>query len=351
MRTKRIVTLALITIISILVMVYSNKTTNYSVINTKEIKQLVDKENKIILSEHNKWKAVLNLDKYDEDGKVIKYKIDEKNMPIGYVKQIKENTITNHLNTYKYKVEYYFDGIKNNKLTEIGEAKYNQVISTYIDKKGENSRYKLDKTENLGLKISNEEEKNIMKIYYISKKFNIKLEQTIEKIILDNQEKQIKSDICKLEIPKNEVIKNIKIYYKIKITNNSEIIGNTEIYEQIPNGYIVMQENQEWNLQNNILTKKVENLQIGETREFTIILSNANKSIVPTIINNVIAQNSTNKLDIEESTLEDNSQKTKCIISTSTGIRTKIILYITLFILTNLALILLILRHKKYKNQ
>lgn len=194
--------------------------------------------------------------------------------------------------------------------------------------------------------------KNPMRVQYeyMPLEFNIKLTQTIEKIIINNQEKQINNSIYKFEISKEQPENNIQIYYKIKVSNNSEIIGNTEIFDYIPSGYIALpEENPEWDIKNNIAIRMIENLQIGETREYAIILKNIQKNSVQTIENNVIAKNSTNKAKFSETTLEDNSQTTKCIISISTGIEkvNQKYIYIFLFISINIALILLILRHKK----
>ena len=92
-------------------------------------------------------------------------------------------------------------------------------------------------------------------------------------------------------------------------------------------------------------------MQIGETRKYTIILTKnrKEKTKTKTIENKVIAQNSTNKAGVDETTLEDNTQTTNCILSISTGIE-KIYnkhIYIILFICINIALILAILRHKR----
>ncbi len=68
------------------------------------------------------------------------------------------------LDNYEYTVEYYYDGIKDDTLTEKKNAKYQDKITTYTDKlkKG----YALEKTENLPLIITEKTEDNIIKIYY-----------------------------------------------------------------------------------------------------------------------------------------------------------------------------------------
>ena len=71
--------------------------------------------------------------------------------------------------TYSYTVEYYIDGVKNDSLTETGQAAYNAVISTYPDKCPAN--YRLDQTENLPLTIG--VSGNVIKVYYIKNVFTL----------------------------------------------------------------------------------------------------------------------------------------------------------------------------------
>ena len=68
-------------------------------------------------------------------------------------------------NGYRYKVEYYYDGIMDSSKTETHTAKYGEIISTYTDKN--KSGYRFEKTEYLPLTISDNESKNIIKVYYI----------------------------------------------------------------------------------------------------------------------------------------------------------------------------------------
>ena len=76
-------------------------------------------------------------------------------------------TVKNELKKYQYKVEYYYDGELDETQTETSEAKYGKTIEEYQDKVKEN--YVLAKTENLPLTITNDPEKNVIKIYYATK--------------------------------------------------------------------------------------------------------------------------------------------------------------------------------------
>ena len=66
---------------------------------------------------------------------------------------------------YGYKVEYYYDGVKDDKKTETGSAWCNDVIEEYIDKMPD-AGYEHEKTENLPLTIGTNESKNVIKVYY-----------------------------------------------------------------------------------------------------------------------------------------------------------------------------------------
>ena len=66
--------------------------------------------------------------------------------------------------TYGYTINYYYDGVLDSNETITGKAKPGEVISTYEDKL--RAGYGLDKIENLPLRISDSENKNIINIYY-----------------------------------------------------------------------------------------------------------------------------------------------------------------------------------------
>ena len=66
---------------------------------------------------------------------------------------------------YGYKVEYYYDDVKDDKKTETGSAWCKDVIEEYIDKTP-GVGYEHEKTENLPLTIKADESKNVIKVYY-----------------------------------------------------------------------------------------------------------------------------------------------------------------------------------------
>ena len=63
---------------------------------------------------------------------------------------------------YNYTVEYYFDGVKDESLTDTKEARKDSKIETYEDKIKEG--YVFEKTENLPLTIVEDTSKNVIKV-------------------------------------------------------------------------------------------------------------------------------------------------------------------------------------------
>ena len=78
----------------------------------------------------------------------------------------------------KYTVEYYYDGIKDDSLTEEYTGTYKEEINEYEDKV--KNAYEFSRVENIPLVISAKEEENIIKVYYERKDASI-LENNIEK--------------------------------------------------------------------------------------------------------------------------------------------------------------------------
>ena len=130
---------------------------------------------------------------------------------------------------YNYTVEYYYDGEKDTTKTDTIEATYQDVISTYTDKNI--TGYKLEKTENLPLTVSEVETNNVIKVYYVKDNFNYTVEY-----YYDGEKDTTKTDT--IEATYQDVIntytdKNIT-GYKLEKTENlpltvSEVEANNVI--------------------------------------------------------------------------------------------------------------------------
>ena len=83
----------------------------------------------------------------------------------GSIKEDTEVTYFYSLKEYNYKIEYYYEGVIDEQKTVKGTAHYDELIDNYEPKLLEG--YKLSKVENCPLKITENEDKNVIKVYYI----------------------------------------------------------------------------------------------------------------------------------------------------------------------------------------
>ncbi len=126
----------------------------------------------------------------------------------------KENNIINIYyvkDKFEYVIEYYFDGIKDNELTETKIATYEENIEECPDKVKQG--YEFDRVENLPLQISSNVSDNVIKVYY-----RIKDSQVVVKYVDKETEEEISE----------QVIKEGKVFDTFDITEDEkEIEGYT----------------------------------------------------------------------------------------------------------------------------
>ena len=153
---------------------------------------------------------------------------------------------------FEYTINYYYNGKIDNSKTESSKAKYETVISTYPDKK--EVGYKLEKTENLPLTVTEDKTKNVINVYYVTDENQTKeLSYTVEyykdgkKVENDTQKvtetKQVlESDT--LTIKKGEInVTDKYVGYKFEKTN-PETIPNSINDKGVIKVYYVFDENQ-----------------------------------------------------------------------------------------------------------
>ena len=83
-------------------------------------------------------------------------------------------------NTFGYTVEYYYDGVLDERNTEALSAQYQEVISTYPDKSGDN--YVFEKAVPASLTISNVEADNVIKVYYVTKDTSVDVTKVVTSV-------------------------------------------------------------------------------------------------------------------------------------------------------------------------
>ena len=104
------------------------------------------------------------------DKNIVGYKFEKtENLPLTVSENPENNVIKVYYvkDVFEYTVEYYYDGVLNEENTETYTTTYQDVIEIYEDKNIVG--YKLEKTENLPLTVSENPDNNIIKIYYIRK--------------------------------------------------------------------------------------------------------------------------------------------------------------------------------------
>ena len=153
---------------------------------------------------------------------------------------------------FEYTINYYYNGKIDNSKTESSKAKYETVISTYPDKK--EVGYKLEKTENLPLTVTEDKTKNVINVYYVIDENQTKeLSYTVEyykdgkKVENDTQvvkqtKQVLESDT--LTVKKGEInVTNKYVGYKFEKTN-PETIPNSINDKGVIKVYYVIDENQ-----------------------------------------------------------------------------------------------------------
>jgi len=117
------------------------------------------------------------------DKVITGYKLDkEENLPLTITEKEEDNVIRIYYtkDKFNYSVEYYYDNIIDSSKTEVYTATYIDVITAYTDKIIEG--YKFDKYENIPLNITEKEEDNVIRVYYVKDNFDYKVEHYLENL-------------------------------------------------------------------------------------------------------------------------------------------------------------------------
>ena len=151
--------------------------------------------------------------------------------------------------------------------------------------------------------------------------FNMKLDKTVESIIVNGQEQQVNGDLGKVEIPRKELsTAKVQVKYKIAITNDSELTGKAVIMEDIPNGMIMKPENNPgWDIKETTATKETEEMKPGETQEYQVVLDWNNGENNIGMKENTATITTQNEAGFNEKDTTDNEDKADVIVAVGTG--------------------------------
>ena len=236
---------------------------------------------------------------YKRPAKVIVnyYDIDTKE------KLADEIEITGHQNdeytTEQKDIKYY-------EIAKIPENKEGKMVVTVT--KDENDKEIVDDT-------------TYVDYYYRKLVFNLRVEKTIASVIVNGQETSINGSLGKVEVHrKNISTANVKVVYKIKVTNDSELTGKANIVENIPSGMTMIADNNPgWTINETTASIETDEVKPGESREYQVVLGWQNGDSNVGTKENVASIVTENEAGFEEKDKSDNESKADLIVAVGTG--------------------------------
>ena len=182
--------------------------------------------------------------------------------------------------------------------------------------------------------------------YYQWLKFNLQIEMNLDKAYINGNYYGLNGKVGKIETEIRDANQNssLQIYYNIKVTNNQERMGSGYITFTIPEGFTM--QNTDWEIDNNIAKYKVTDLDIGESREYQVVLQ---KSDGIDVSGDIKANVRIDSEKLQETTLEDNEDMNELAIMPRTG---AFVLNVVPYILALTAFaIVIVIKIKKQKDK
>ena len=181
----------------------------------------------------------------------------------------------------------------------------------------------------------------------------MKIEKTIKQLIVSNSEEKINDDkLIKVEVRSSKISKaNIKVKYKIVVTNTGAIAGTALVQDTVPQGYKIADENPSyWNkTSDGNLETTTETIQPGESKELEVVLVWQNsKDNFGEKVNVAQIMQTNNISKAEETTLEDNKSQASVMMNVRTGLSSEYIVLIPIILLSVTMLVIGIIAIKKY---
>ena len=188
----------------------------------------------------------------------------------------------------------------------------------------------IEKTENYKGEMTRE--KIIVTYYYEKKTFNLAIDKWISGASIDGvaqigQSYGTRDELYKIDIHRKRTeTANVKVTYKIRVTNTGEIEGTaSKITEVIPEGFSYQEEDNKinWKTENGIIVTDVlkdETIKPGESKEIEIVLRwNKGEGNFGEKRNTVIISGVTNPAKYVDMNEEDNSDKSEMLMTIETG--------------------------------
>ena len=157
--------------------------------------------------------------------------------------------------------------------------------------------------------------------YYRKLTFNLKVDKTIASVIVNGQETQINGNLGKVEVHrKNISTSNVKVVYKIKVTNDSELTGKANVVENIPSGMTMkLDNNPGWTIKETTASLETDEIKPGESREYQVVLGWQNGDSNVGTKENTASIITENEAGFNEKEINDNESKADLIVAVGTG--------------------------------
>lgn len=231
--------------------------------------------------------------------------------------------------------EIVADGENAKKEIKIVAKKGYRIAKIYINDQEIQFEANEDGAVNLEKFVNITEDKHVVVEFekvevYDKKDFNMKVEKWIEYVEMNGEievpKNNQKNKLAKVEINKDKINEtNLKIHYKIEVTNDSELAGKVgKVIDYIPDGLVLENDGEnQWKQEGNIATTKaLENTEIkpGESKTLDIVMSwKKGDNNFGTKENNVEILEITNEENLGERTKDDNKSQADIIIAIQTG--------------------------------
>lgn len=188
-----------------------------------------------------------------------------------------------------------------------------------------------------------------------NKKFDFKVDNYISKITVKTKNGTTetpysKANLAKAEIKAKEVEGAVvTVEYKIVVTNNGELPGKVgKVIDYLPEGLNLASESiSSWvkNADGSVINTSIANqtIEAGKSVELTLVATiTMTENSTGTLTNRVKIEDLSNELNVQESSIQNNSTKSELILSISTGV----IVYVALSVI--IIIIILLLLHTKF---
>ena len=201
--------------------------------------------------------------------------------------------------------------------TEQKDIKYYEIKEIPANKDGKMT-VTVTKDEN-GKEIL--EDTTYVNYYYRKLIFNLRVDKTIASVIVNGQETTINGNLGKVEVHRKELsTANVKVVYKIKVTNDSELTGKANVVENIPSGMTMIADNNpDWTINETTASIETDEIKPGESKEYQVVLGwqNGDNNVgTKTNIANIITEN---EAGFDEQFETDNVSKADLIVAVGTG--------------------------------